>query len=77
MGAAIVSRYWHNQTGAHKALPVDKERYKTTTYKIATTQKNNISYAEKGKWYLLEPTASGVQPKLIGIDLPTFGQGTL
>lgn len=57
--------------------PVDKERYKTTTYKIATTQKNNISYAEKGKWYLLEPTASGVQPKLIGIDLPTIEQGTL
>lgn len=57
--------------------PVDKERCTTTTYKISTTQKNNIGYAEKGKWYLLEPTVSGVQPKLVGIDLPTFTQGTL
>lgn len=57
--------------------PVDKERYTETTYNISTTQHNGIGYAEYGKWYLLEPTASGVQPKLIGLDLPSFAQGTL
>ena len=57
--------------------PVDKEKYSETTYNISTTKHNNIGYAEFGKWYLLEPTASGVQPKLIGLDLPNFSQGTL
>lgn len=57
--------------------PVDKEKYSETTYDISTTKHNNIGYAEFGKWYLLEPTASGVQPKLIGLDLPNFSQGTL
>lgn len=57
-----------------KVTPKDTDTYKVTEYTIRTdggTQK-----ATKGKWYKIEPTTNGKQPKLISYDLPTMTHGT-
>lgn len=57
--------------------PVDKERYKETTFQLSTTKHNGVGFVENGFYYVLHPTATGAQPKIIGLDLPTFSEGTL
>lgn len=55
--------------------PIDKERYKTTTYTLSTSGSSNK--VEFGKYYVLHPTANGIQPKAVGYSLPDFVEGTL
>lgn len=55
--------------------PIDTETYKETEFTIATKQLNGICRAEFGKWYMLNPSFGGNQPKWIALDLPPFTQG--
>ena len=55
--------------------PKDTETYTETTFTIATMSGSGLSKAEFGKWYMLNPTFGGNQPKWLGLDLPPFTQG--
>lgn len=57
--------------------PTDKEKYKNTTFTLATTQASGTNLVEVGKWYVLHPTADGEQPKCLSLDLPDFQEGIL
>lgn len=57
--------------------PKDTEAYKETTFTLSTTAHPSLSLVEHGKWYYLEPTIDGEQPKVLGYDLPSMEQGTL
>jgi hypothetical protein len=57
--------------------PKDTDIYKVTEYTISTKVTTTLGYAEWGKYYLLNPTMNGAQPKLIGYELPTFQEGQL
>lgn len=57
--------------------PKDTESFSDTEYTLSTKQLNNVGLVEHGKWYLLEPTYGGEQPKLLSYDLPSMEQGFL
>lgn len=57
--------------------PKDTDLYKVTEYTISTKVTTTLGYAEWGKYYLLNPTMNGAQPKLVGYELPTFQEGQL
>ena len=57
--------------------PKDTDLYKVTEYTISTKVATTLGYAEWGKYYLLNPTLTGQQPKLLGYELPTFQEGRL
>lgn len=57
--------------------PKDTERYDVTKFTLATTPTSGTSLVENGKFYVLHPTARGQQPKIIGLDIPSFVQGTI
>lgn len=58
-------------------IPIDKEKYKETNFKLSTTQHSGIGFVQNGLYYVLHPTADGEQPKICSYDLPTFAEGTL
>lgn len=57
--------------------PKDTDLYKVTDYTISTKVTSTLGYAEWGKFYILNPTMNGQQPKLLGYELPTFQEGYL
>lgn len=57
--------------------PKDTDLYKVTDYTIVTKETTSMGRAEFGKWYIINPTISGQQPKLVSYDLPTFQEGSL
>lgn len=57
-------------------VPKDTDVYRVTEYTICTSNRQDLQRAEKGKWYLVSPCMAGIQPKLVGYDLPTMTQGT-
>lgn len=60
-----------------RVIPIDKDRYKETTFTLSTAQRNGIGFIEYGKYYVIHPTTNGKQPKLVALDLPAFVEGTI
>lgn len=57
-----------------RVVPTDTERFSEAEYTIATKQGTNLVYAEYGKFYVFHPKVEGEEPKVIGLDLPTFAR---